>query len=73
MLYPSMLTLEAAADTVSVQGGINQAEADSKQRDTDQETNCLLEMQLQKNNLITLKEELIPWPATPLLAEQVWM
>lgn len=46
MLYRSMLMLETAADTVSVQGGINQAEADSKQKDTDQETNCLLEKQL---------------------------
>lgn len=39
MLHPSMLMLETAADIVSVQGGINQTEADSKQKDTDQETN----------------------------------
>lgn len=46
----ALVMLETAADAVSVQGGIYQAETDPKQKDTDQKTKCLLEKQFQKNH-----------------------
>lgn len=42
--------VETAADKVNVQRGINQAKTDSKQKDTDQETNYILKKQFQKNH-----------------------
>lgn len=46
----ALLMLETAADAVSVQGGIYQAEANPKQRDTDQKKKCLLEKHFQKTH-----------------------